>query len=516
MITEENSVELGKTYLHQTHQVQEKALQQTFKISADVTKSHSVDDLAKNLTIEEKSNLDVSTMSTRSEVAYGTFKENEIRAQSSCLNLNEIGRGQDCSILRRSFSESDGFMAISPPKGPNKNEKSHSSLSLRQKNCPMKRLKLVKKQFLPPPEPQRVVLFDSEKHLKSIYNPDAFAATTTADPFLISTMYMDERTIDRNEKQITKWLNALVTIPADLDADSSQKVDIGKLFNEVKNKELILAPTKELVSSKYYKNRLDTLRSAGISLYTSEELAIPLKKVTVQIDKDMLSLRKDQNLHLDLVLQKNILELLLCFNPMWLRLGLEITYGEEIQMNSVRDMVGLSSFIVNRLFKDRYLEAKHNRLSADYEKHMKKFTFKRFLCLLFFLDSAKSRKLIKHNPCLFVKNAPYKETREILIRFASYLVSSVGDIVKFLSRFGYKLTHKQTYLDEFDYAFKNLAVDLRDGIRLTRVMEIILLREDLSPLLRVPSISRLQKVHNVNLAMKALSDAGFEIKGKKK
>lgn len=367
-----------------------------------------------------------------------------------------------------------------------------------------------------PLEEKRIFLYDSELHLKTLINPDPFAATTTCDPFLTTTMYLDKRAFEKYERQLKKWLNALVTIPADLDTEPNKPLDVGKLFDEVKGKELTLAPTKELISSNYYKSRLNQLRSAGISLYLSEKVAEPLRKVRSAIEKKTMTLRTDRDLHLDLVLQRSVLELLLCFNPLWLRLGLEVTFGEQIDLQSNRDVIGLSTFVINRLFRDRYMEMKNSKaysLSPSYAEHMKKFTFRMFLFLLFFLDTAKNQRLIKHNPCLFVKNAPYKETREILIRFSSHLIAGIGDITKHLKRFGYVLTHKQTYLDEFDYAFENLAVDLRDGIRLTRVMEIILLREDLTQNLRVPSISRLQKVHNVNLALKALEDAEYQITG---
>ncbi|XP_055587217.1 protein abnormal spindle [Uranotaenia lowii] len=501
------------------------------------------------------------------------FKEHEIRAQSSRFNLNEISRISDEMSLmdmRKSTkrtstdSEKDEPMLlleqahISPPKrskfSTSASLNSLSSIStstttstsigsvataigkkmvrglsssgatscfqvpkvprpLSLKRPPANAANLVKKF---PSEERRVFLYDSEHHLKTLINPDPFAATTTCDPFLTATMYLDERAFEKYERQLKKWLNALVTIPADLDTEPNKPLDVGKLFDEVKGKQLTLAPTKELISRNYYRNRLDQLRNAGISLYLSECIAEPLRKVRSAIEKKLMTLRTDRDLHLDLVLQRSILELLLCFNPLWLRLGLEVIFGEQIDLQSNRDVIGLSAFIVNRLFRDRYLEAKSSKaysLSPAYAEHMKKFTFRMFLFLMFFLDTAKNRRLIKHNPCLFVKNAPYKETREILIRFSSLLIAGIGDITKHLKRFGYVLQHKQTFLDEFDYAFENLAVDLRDGIRLTRVMEIILLRDDISQNLRVPSISRLQKVHNVNLALKALEEADYQITG---
>ncbi|XP_065076983.1 protein abnormal spindle [Ochlerotatus camptorhynchus] len=574
MIAEENSRELGLTY--HAGRVSEELIshQKTFKIinHDSMAKSNSDDDIVKNLTMEIKLQGSMPNLNDRDDEDDGEtrmFMAHEIRAQSSRFNLHEISRTSDemkpagtgigakrylDNSLTAMDSDEPVSMAISPPKrsklmttpsltslqkassgGSGRSSSAGPPLSRsRSGNSSTKSCFQVPKATAPrslslkrapgpigsskklPLEEKRIFLYDSEQHLKTLINPDPFAATTTCDPFLTATMYLDERAFEKHERQLKKWLNALVTIPADLDTEPNKPLDVGKLFDEVKCKELTLAPTKELISSNYYKNRLNQLRSTGISLYLSEKVAEPLRKARSAIEKKSMTLRTDRDLHLDLVLQRNVLELLLCFNPLWLRLGLEVTFGEQIDLQSNRDVIGLSTFIINRLFRDRYMEMKNSKaysLSPTYADHMKKFTFRMFLFLLFFLDTAKNQRLIKHNPCLFVKNAPYKETREILIRFSSHLIAGIGDITKHLKRFGYVLTHKQTYLDEFDYAFENLAVDLRDGIRLTRVMEIILLRDDLTLSLRVPSISRLQKVHNVNLALKALEDADYQITG---
>lgn len=265
-----------------------------------------------------------------------------------------------------------------------------------------------------------------------------------------------------------------------------------------------MAPTKELVSSKYYKTRIDSLRSLAYNFYRTSAVAEPLKKVAIQIDKKLLTIREDRNIHLDLVLQRNVLELLLCFNPLWLRIGLEVVFGVQIELQSNRDVLGLSRFIITHMFRDSYLETKYNKYQhqSAYAENIKKFTLRRFLFVILFLDKAKQSHLIKHNPCLFVKNAPYKETNEILKKFASMVIANFGDIIRYLKRVDYLLVHKQTCIDEFNYAFSNLAVDLRDGVRLTKVMEVILLRDDLTKNLRAPAISRLQKVFNVDLGLK--------------
>lgn len=329
-------------------------------------------------------------------------------------------------------------------------------------------------------------------------------------------MYLDEECVDKHETQFKRWLNALVTIPGD-GADTKGRVDVGKLFNEVRNKDVNLAPTKETVSSNYLtKYRLDSLRHAAINLYTSNEMRESLEKLLVHIERRAIHIRQDRNLHLDVVLQRQILELLLNFNPLWLRIGLEVVFGELVHMNHNLDIVSLSSFVLNRLFRDKYKESKHNKYyaqSEEYAEYIKKFTLKKFLCLIYFLDVAKNKKIIKHNPCLFCKTSEYKETKDILLRFSSHLLGNVGDIQRDLKRINIVLTHKQTYIDEFDYAFRNLAIDLRDGVRLTKVMEIILLREDLTCQLRVPAISRTQRVHNVGVALKALENADYNLTG---
>lgn len=46
--------------------------------------------------------------------------------------------------------------------------------------------------------------------------------------------------------------------------------------------------------------------------------------------------------------------------------------------------------------------------------------------------------------------------------------------------------------DEFDFHVSNLAVDLRDGVRLTRLMEVVTGEWGLATGLRVPAVSRLQ------------------------
>lgn len=88
--------------------------------------------------------------------------------------------------------------------------------------------------------------------------------------------------------------------------------------------------------------------------------------------------------------------------------------------------------------------------------------------------------------------------------FCADMVIAHGDIVRRMRSIGYNLTYKQMHLDEVNYAVKSLN-DLRDGTRITKVVEILFKGNPLSQKLRLPAISKLQKIHNVNLALTRIS-----------
>nr|CAD7425632.1 unnamed protein product [Timema monikensis] len=297
------------------------------------------------------------------------------------------------------------------------------------------------------------------------------------------------------------------------------RVNIAELWEKsCRSKDLTLAPSREVVSSLYNTNhRLDALRRAACTLFRSAPVLEVLAKVAGHIENKRLAIRSEIKLSKDVGLKRHVLELLLSYNPLWLRLGLEAVYGETIPLHSNSDMVGLATFIKNRLLSDPIIVRTHSHPSIrhifaqGYEEAMHNFTLKNFLFLVYFLDQAKTRKLIAHDPCLFCKNSNFKSSKEMLLEFSREFLAGMGNILKHLGYLGFHVSHKQTYLDEFDYAVTSLAIDLRDGIRLTRVMEIILQDYSLSVKLRTPPISILQKIHNVEVALSALHKAGFQL-----
>jgi abnormal spindle-like microcephaly-associated protein len=164
-------------------------------------------------------------------------------------------------------------------------------------------------------------------------------------------------------------------------------------------------------------------------------------------------------------------------------------------------------------------------------------TVLRGLMLIHLLDQVKSTG--KLSTCLFQASSPHKSSISVLRAFAKLMVPSVGDISRSLGHLGYSVRHVQQPLEEYTYRIDNLAVDLRDGVLLAHFVELLLYpsrnlddRSDrtitfdlpdgetltsfldsnsttqiLSQHLKFPCNSKVQKMHNVQVALSALTGA---------
>lgn len=73
----------------------------------------------------------------------------------------------------------------------------------------------------------------------------------------------------------------------------------------------------------------------------------------------------------------------------------------------------------------------------------------------------------------FIQDASFKSTREILINLSKHFLEGQGDIVRSLHLLGWECCSQQAPLEEFDFSVTNLSTDLRDGIRLCRLVEVL-------------------------------------------
>ena len=338
------------------------------------------------------------------------------------------------------------------------------------------------------------------------------------NPFATRNTYYDERWVEKQENGFKKWLNFILTPPEGFEVDTSAvhastgKLDVAKLWSACsKDVQVPRAPTREVLSLRAYSviNEMNVLRRDACCLWQSPAVAHVAAKIESEVERYMFRIRDSVNIQKDVGMKKKALMLLLNYNPLWLRIGLETIYGEVIQMSGSANIVTLANFIVMRLLSnpDILSQFAHKTVPHLYlkghEDAMQKFTLAKILHLIWFLDQAKTFKIIKHNPCLFNKDSAVKSSKAILIALSRDFLSGEGDVVTHLSYLGYKVKQEQTALDEFDYAVTNVAVDLKDGVRLCRAMEI-LTNESLTGKLRMPAISKFQRIHNVDISLASL------------
>ncbi|XP_069581276.1 abnormal spindle-like microcephaly-associated protein [Brachyistius frenatus] len=341
-------------------------------------------------------------------------------------------------------------------------------------------------------------------------------------PFAAKNMFYDERWIEKQERGFTWWINYVLT-PDDFKVNTEvAKVSAASLVMGGGDDKFSVpkAPTKEEMSFSTYtaRRKLNRLRRSACQLFTSEAMVKAIQRLELEVEARRLLIRKDRHLWKDIGERKKVLNWLLSYNPLWLRIGLETIFGELISLESNSDALGLAMFVLQRLLwnPDIAAEFRHTRVPHLYkdghEEALSRFTLKKLLLLVCFLDKAKESRLIEHDPCLFCVDADFKATKDLLLAFSRDFLSGEGILPRHLGYLGLPVSHVQTPLDEFNFAVKNLAVDLKCGIRLVRVMELLVQDWSLSAKLRLPAISRLQKVHNVDVALQVLKDKGVDLK----
>ncbi|NXQ04868.1 ASPM protein, partial [Vidua macroura] len=342
-------------------------------------------------------------------------------------------------------------------------------------------------------------------------------------PFAAKNMFYDERWKEKQQRGFTWWLNFVLT-PDDFSVKTNtSQVNAAALILGEENhhkRSLPKAPTKDEASLKAYtaRRKLNRLRREACRLFTSESMVKAIQKLEVEIETRRLLVRRDRHLWKDIGERQKVLNWLLSYNPLWLRIGLETIYGELIALESNSDVMGLAIFILNRLLWNPDIAAEYRHpvvphlYREGHEEALSKFTLKKLLLLVCFLDCAKRSRMIDHDPCLFCKDAEFKASKDLLLAFSRDFLSGEGDLSRHLGFLGLPVSHVQTPLDEFDFAVTNLAVDLQCGIRLVRTVELLTKNWSLSKQLRVPAISRLQKMHNVEIVLNVLKERGVHLK----
>ncbi|EDV27588.1 uncharacterized protein TRIADDRAFT_53434 [Trichoplax adhaerens] len=358
----------------------------------------------------------------------------------------------------------------------------------------------------------------AQSRLRLISNGSAVKKTKTISPFASQNNCYDDRWIDKQERGFTCWLN-FILVPCEDGVSMNKfvtKVDASTLALTTDTTTRQYHPTKDTLSYKNYENRkhLMMLRRAACILYQSKPVRMVVERITDAVKERKFTFKLDANIHSDLGLKQNLLDLLLSYNPLWLRIGLETIYGEVLMIESNQDIIGLSTFIISRFLSNPDIIKKYRDSSnlesfsnkKDFKEALGQYVIKQFLLLIFCIDQAKLTRLIDHDPCLFCMDAKFKSSRDLLLKLSREYLRGEGDIIRHLGQFGYNVTHVQTPLDEYNYAVTNLAVDLRDGVRLARLIELFSREWGITSNLKLPVNSRLQKLKNVQESLAVLKE----------
>lgn len=332
---------------------------------------------------------------------------------------------------------------------------------------------------------------------------------------------------------------------------SQQEVALTELINEIF--------TKAQPDAFAQAAGAESLRERLVSVYHQPEVAALHKRLQASLSYGALCKPRDMpsapELTQDLGLRKRYIHLWLdSYELETLSAAAKVVVGRGIAPASTspgveadgrkasrRALIGfLETFFIT--VDDVSSDGSHGA-DLDVQMQRRNKTVLRSLMLIWILDRAPTAG--SQSKCLFKSKSPHKSSTSVLNALASMLLPTVGDIGRTLRHQDYTVSHVQDPLDEVKYRIQSLAVDLRDGILLTKLVELLLYRNDassenddraiadetvtiqlpdttvvesarfdsagvteaniLSRHLKIPCLGRAQKLYNVEVALSALS-----------
>ena len=299
-----------------------------------------------------------------------------------------------------------------------------------------------------------------------------------------------------------------------------------------------------------------TRRQVLLRLYQEPSTVLLFKRLEASILCGALRVPKDSSeevsrLKHDVGFRRKFIDIWMkTFDPSKLRAAAEIVIGREVSATSSPMTKQQTSHPPTgevprknlEIFIDECLLRNEDSLAGNIESPngsdfgstlwSRRRTILRSLMILFILDKSKELQLVNGN--LFLRTSNLKSTEAFLKEISRLLLPCIGDIIRPLGRLGFRASHVQYPLCDYEYRFDSLATAFRDGIRLTRLVELLLYPPEtlvrrekhitvalptgemlttsvsdhrswvLSQHLIFPCIGRSQKVYNVEIALSAL------------
>ncbi|XVF87711.1 hypothetical protein PTKIN_Ptkin18bG0142500 [Pterospermum kingtungense] len=362
-----------------------------------------------------------------------------------------------------------------------------------------------------------------------------------------------EQSLKSLSKSLTVWLNFLFKNPkscgCDL-SDDSRVVRVDSAWRSPKRMRELWwrGEESENVAADISSSKFSTLRSSlkevcsfddltqrmqiYLSLGNCKEIFTVMTQVVKNIDEGRLKMKAHCPIVTDVGMKEKACKILMSYNPIWLRIGLHIIFGGDSLLSSDGDVgsvhdISLLKMVIEKQFFSNTELAKayaYNKkvdglYRPGYYENLGNVILKRILLLVLILDRAKSQTSLPlkygidgldgGSPLLFSVSSGIKSSRQVLNDFLSSDVThGEGNLLAHLAIVGYKVSHQQSALVEFDFQVSDLFVDLQDGVRLSRVIQ--LLKHDPSILMKivVPSDTQKKNLANCGVALQYLRQAG--------
>ncbi|KAI0244357.1 hypothetical protein L0F63_004045 [Massospora cicadina] len=233
--------------------------------------------------------------------------------------------------------------------------------------------------------------------------------------------------------------------------------------------------------------------SEGHRLLRSKELGANLKAVHLKIKQQGIRLRKGFNILTHIGLRRDVTNLYLQLDPIWLALALEVVLGRRDAFMGFFDGQPLTEWVEDSLFS--------HADGSDPACAERKF-LEKALRLLIFVDTAREAELIPGRSRLFTPVAEVGATQALFNLLKERILE--GQELTLGLRF------IQTAHEEVDLHVKDLAHDLRDGVRLCHLASRLTGDTVATQALRIPATTHQARVDNQCLVFDLMDQHGIK------
>ncbi|KAH7621985.1 hypothetical protein Ndes2526B_g02810 [Nannochloris sp. 'desiccata'] len=316
--------------------------------------------------------------------------------------------------------------------------------------------------------------------------------------------YIQERdlvsSMDRQEAALCLWLNNMI---------SGEHV---VMEEEGKLEAATTSSSSSSSSSSRAASRLAArMRSRLWEIYSQDiELRDGMLRVEQRIDSGQLKAKTAEAALGAVQESASVRKALAAFHPLWLQLAAEIAVGRPSKAMS------LDSFIKGHVLADKALLIQHKGFhTAAYWSQLGALVTKRMLLIIALLDRAgiKNGSTTSY-PLLFKSGCGISNSADALQAAVGSLLGEV-EVGRRLGRLGFKVSYAQTPRQEINFKVRNIAIDMRDGLRLCRLVDEAVgdQSKGVFQSARFPAVRRPDRLYNIELALKALKNEGMDTAG---